>query len=191
MTELDLVNDCGFDESKFTYLDQDNLVRDMRDYTSRLDLSSESNQHKTANESVLELLRLTHETTNRDLKVSPSSSVSPPTPPITASPIRFPHSSGGLTSSASRGITDAPGSAAPHARTSRELRCLAYYTKIVFPDVAHRDASANLSNIHMRQPASKPTVVRRRRTSRSSPTPSRRPWICRKPRNGKRHLRWK
>ena len=63
--EPDLVS--GFDEGEFTYDDNDDMVRDLRNSTSNLDLSSPAAADRAVEDlSVRDLLEQIRETTDRD-----------------------------------------------------------------------------------------------------------------------------
>ena len=65
LPEPDLVS--GFDEGEFTYDDYDDMVRDVRNYTSKLDLSSPAAADRAVEDlSVRDLLEQIRETTDRD-----------------------------------------------------------------------------------------------------------------------------
>lgn len=93
----------GLDKETFSYDDPEDLMRDMRNYTSRVDLGSPSSDNRTSDdESVRSLLDRIHDVNTLDLHVAPASTESPETrPPGT------PSSSGGETSP-----TPAPGGCA-------------------------------------------------------------------------------
>ena len=65
----------GFDEGDFTYDEYDDMVRDVRNYTSNLDLSSPSAADREVQDpSVRGLLQTIRETTNRDAAANRNSS---------------------------------------------------------------------------------------------------------------------
>ena len=152
MPEPDFEN--GFAEGKFTYDDCDDMVRDVRNYTSTLDLSSPAAADRAVEDlSVPDLLEKIRETTDRDLEERPSGS---------GGGFNSHGSSGrgSRGSSASRGGRGSRGGAAsrggrggstsqrpttrstanaPNARTTNELRRLAFYTMGEFTNIAHKD----------------------------------------------------
>lgn len=104
LDEPDLVS--GFDQRTFSYDDSDDLLRDLRNYTSRVHLGNSSSENRTSNDlSVRSLLDRIHEITARDLNVAPAHTESPET----QSP-GTPSSTGGGTS-----LSLAPGEAAFHS----------------------------------------------------------------------------
>ena len=135
---------------KFTYDEHDDLVRDVRDYTSRLDLSTPPVDNTTADAPTLDLVVQIRETTARDIHGAPASPIGSGTAPTQAAA----GSSGGAPSATGSGTApsqSAAGSSAagsstgtPSARTLRELRRLALFTQGEFPDVAHRDGYHNV-----------------------------------------------
>ena len=65
----------GFVEGEFTYDDYDYMVRDVPNYTSKLDLSSSSAADRAVEDlSVRDLLEKIRQTTDRDLDFNPASS---------------------------------------------------------------------------------------------------------------------
>ena len=81
MLETHLVS--GFDEGEFTYDDYDDMVRDVRNYTSKLDLSSPAAADRAVEDlSVRDRLEQIHETTDRDLDFDPPSSEPFGDPPV-------------------------------------------------------------------------------------------------------------
>lgn len=125
MPEPDLDSVSGFDEGKFTYDEHDDLVRDVRNYTSCLDLSTPPVDTTTADTPTIDLAARIRTTTARDLRVTPASPVGSSTTPAPAA----------------AGPSSEP---APSARTIRELKKLALFTQGNFQDVAHRDGLHNL-----------------------------------------------
>ena len=109
----------GFDEGKFTYDERDDLMRDVRDYTSRLDLSTPP----------VDLVAQIRETTARDIHGVPESPVGSGTSP----------SQGAAGSSAA-----CSSAGTPSDRTLRGLRRLAIVTQGEVRDVAHSDDYHNL-----------------------------------------------
>ena len=156
----------GFDQGEFMYDDYD-MVRDVRNYTSKLNLSSPAAADRAVEDlSVRDLLEQIRETTDRDLDFNPASSeLSGDLPGDTSGSggDSNSHGSSGRGScggSASRGGRgshggDATGGRrggftsqrtttrstanAPNARTINELRCLAFYTKGELTDIARKD----------------------------------------------------
>ena len=81
MHEPDFVG--GFDEEDFTYDEYHDMVRDARNYTSNLDLSSPpAADQEVQDPSVRDLLQTIRETTNRDAAANRNSSDPPKTPPV-------------------------------------------------------------------------------------------------------------
>ena len=69
LPDRDLVSD--FDEAEFTYDDYDGMVRDVRNYTSKLDLDSLAAADRAVEDlSVRDLLEQIRETTDGDLDLS-------------------------------------------------------------------------------------------------------------------------
>ena len=81
MPEPDLVNE--FDEGDFAYDEYDDMVRDVRNYTSNLDLSSPTAADREVEDpSVRYILRTIRETTNRDAAANRNRSDPPEPPPV-------------------------------------------------------------------------------------------------------------
>ena len=81
LPEPDLVS--GFDEGEFTYDDYDDMVRDVRNYTSKLDLSLPAAADRAFKDlSVRDLLEKIRETADRDLDFNPASSEPSGDPPV-------------------------------------------------------------------------------------------------------------
>ena len=73
----------GFDEGQFTYDDYDDVVRDLRNYTSKLDLSSPAAADRAVEDlSVWDLLDQARETTDSDIDFNPASSEPSGDPPV-------------------------------------------------------------------------------------------------------------
>ena len=72
LPEPDLVS--GYDEGEFTYDDYDDMVRDVRNNASKLDLSSPAADRAVEDLSVRDRLEQIRETTDRDLAFNPASS---------------------------------------------------------------------------------------------------------------------
>ena len=78
----------GFDEGEFTYDEHDDMVRDVRNYTSNLDPASpHAADGVVGDPSVRDLLEQNRATTTRDLGLNPASSVPSKHPPVGHSPI--------------------------------------------------------------------------------------------------------
>ena len=91
----------GFDEREFTYDEYDDMVRDVRKYTSYLDLASPSAADGVVGDpSVRDLLEKIRATTTRDLGLNPASSVLSEHPSIGHSPIASP---GGVSAASPEG----------------------------------------------------------------------------------------
>ena len=81
MPEPDLVS--GFDERDFTYDEYNDMVRDVRNHTSNLDLSSPpAADREVQDPSVRDLLQTIRGTTNGDPAANRNSSDPPETPPV-------------------------------------------------------------------------------------------------------------
>ena len=79
--EPDLVS--GFDKGDFTYDEYDDMVRDVWNYTSKLDLSSPpAADREVQDPSVRDILQTIRETINRDAVANRNSSDPPETPPV-------------------------------------------------------------------------------------------------------------
>ena len=76
MPEPDLAN--GLEEGEFTYDDVDDMVRDIRNYSSNIDLSLSPAAGQTVNPSVRELLNQIKDTTERDATPTDHQSGDPP-----------------------------------------------------------------------------------------------------------------
>ena len=73
----------GFYEGEFTYDDYDDMVRDVRNYVSTLDLRSPAAADRAVEDlSVRDLLDRFRETTDRDLDFNPASSEPSGDPPV-------------------------------------------------------------------------------------------------------------
>ena len=93
----------GFDEREFTYDEYDDMVRDVRKYTSYLDLASPSAADGVVGDpSVRDLLEKIRATTTRDLGLNPASSLPSENPPVGHSPIASP---GGVSPASPEGGT--------------------------------------------------------------------------------------
>ena len=89
LPEPDLVS--GFDEGEFTYDEHDDMVRDVRNYTSNLDPASpHAADGVVGDPSVRDLLEQIRAITTRDLGLNPASSVPSEHPPVGHSPIASP-----------------------------------------------------------------------------------------------------
>ena len=87
--EPDLVGD--FEEGEFTYDEYDDMVRDVQNYTSNVDLASPSaGDEMVGDPSVRDLLEQIRATTTRDLGLNPASSVPSEHPPVGHSRIASP-----------------------------------------------------------------------------------------------------
>ena len=65
----------GFDEGEFTYDDYDDMIREVRNYNSKLDLCSPAAADRVVEDlSVRDLLDQLRETTDRDLDFNPGTS---------------------------------------------------------------------------------------------------------------------
>lgn len=159
----------GFDDGDFTYDEGDDLVRDVRDHTSNIDIHGPSPNIDAADPFVTTLIGQIHDVTNRDIGIgtaAPTPPISPGgvspaeqgPPPSDASPSGASPSGSLPSGSASRGGSSRGGSASrggrattpavtratastPNARTISELRRLnfAYSTMGEYQDVAHKD----------------------------------------------------
>ena len=99
LPEPDLVSDL--DEGEFTYDEYDDMVRDVRNYTSNLDLASPPAADGVVGDpSVRDLLEQIRATTTRDLGLNPASLVPSEHPPVGHSPIA---SAGGVRSASPEG----------------------------------------------------------------------------------------
>lgn len=163
MTEPDVVS--GFDEGTFSYDEPEDLMRDVRNYTSRLDFDRSSSEHRPSDdEEVRLLLEQLDGVTARDLRTVsvpapaplPDSSPSPVSEPVgnvpETAPSSAPTPAAAGPSGRGRGRSSARGRAKstlsrtlrsdskqPSSRTLNELKKLAYFAKGEFPDVAHKD----------------------------------------------------
>ena len=73
----------GFAEGEFTYDDYDDMVRDVRNYASKLDLGSPDAADRAVEDlSVRDLLEKIRETTDRDLDFNPAISGPSGDPPL-------------------------------------------------------------------------------------------------------------
>ena len=89
LPEPDLVN--GFYEGEYTYDGCDDMVRDVRNFTSHLDLASPPAADGVVGDPpVRDLLVQIRATTTRDLGLNPASSVPSEQPPVGHSPIASP-----------------------------------------------------------------------------------------------------
>ena len=135
--------DLMLDEGVLEYHEPDDIVRDVRNNATRLDLGSSSDNRTSDDVSVRQLLEQLRDVTDRDLRVTPARTETSETPPVEQpSPPGTQSSSGGETPPAGG---DSPLSrqpsnhSVPNARTLRELRKFAFFAKGKFPDVGHRD----------------------------------------------------
>ena len=98
----------GFDEGQFTYDEYDDMVRDVRNYTSNLGLASPPAADGVVGDpSVRDRLEQIRATTTRDLGLNPASSVPSEHPPVGHSPIASPE---GGNPSGTGGSSDSHGS---------------------------------------------------------------------------------
>ena len=163
--------DLMLDEGALEYHEPDELVRDVRNYATRLDLGSCSDNRTSDDVSVRQRLEQLRDVTDRDLRVTPARTETPETPPVEhPSPPGTQSSSGRETPPAGG---DSPASShpsnpsMPNARTLRELRKFAFYAKGEFPDVGHRDEmhrfaefayAASSTQLHSHSPQGTVTV---------------------------------
>ena len=90
--------DRMLDEGALECHELDDLVRDVRNYATRLDLGSSSDNRTSDDVSVRELLEQLRDVTDRDLRVTPARTEIPETPPVEQpSPPGTQSSSGGET----------------------------------------------------------------------------------------------
>eukprot|EP00752_Nemacystus_decipiens_P015081 g13435.t1 len=68
------LDERGFDDGEFNYGDHDEMVRDVRNYTTNHSVDSLSSDHAVGDPSVLELIEQIADVTNRDLGLSPTGS---------------------------------------------------------------------------------------------------------------------
>eukprot|EP00903_Cladosiphon_okamuranus_P019283 g17724.t1 len=66
------LDERGFDDGEFTYDDQDDMIRDVRNYTTNHSVDALSPTHAVGDPSVLELLEDISNVTNRDLGIDPA-----------------------------------------------------------------------------------------------------------------------
>eukprot|EP00903_Cladosiphon_okamuranus_P015299 g14134.t1 len=66
------LDERGFDDGEFTYDDQDDMIRDVRNYTTNHSVDALSPTHAVGDPSVLELLEDISNVTNRDLGINPA-----------------------------------------------------------------------------------------------------------------------
>ena len=110
-----------FHEGEFTYDDHDDMVQDVRNYTSKLDLSSTAAADRAVEDlSVRDLLEQIRETADRDLDFNPASSEPSGDPPVGSPSDTSP---GGESPSGSGGGSYSHGSS---GRGSRGGSCLLY-----------------------------------------------------------------
>ena len=163
--------DLMLDGGVLEYHEPDDLVRDVRNYATRLDLGSSSHNCTSDDVSVRQLLEQLRDVTDRDLRVTPARTETPETPPVEQpSPPGTQSSSGGETPPAGGDspVSSQPSNASvPNARTLRELRKLAVFAKGEFPDVGHRDGmhrfaefayAASNTQLHSHSPQGTVTV---------------------------------
>ena len=163
--------DLMLDGGVLEYHEPDDLVRDVRNYATRLDLGSSSHNCTSDDVSVRQLLEQLRDVTDRDLRVTPARTETPETPPVEQpSPPGTQSSSGGETPPAGGDspVSSQPSNASvPNARTLRELRKLAFFAKGEFPDVGHRDGmhrfaefayAASNTQLHSHSPQGTVTV---------------------------------
>ena len=125
LPEPDLVSDL--DEGEFTYDEYDDMVRDVRNYASNLDLASPlAADGVVGDPSVRDFLEQIRAATTRDLGLNPASSVPSEHPPVGHSPIASP---GGGNPSGTGGSADSHGSSggcllytSPSPRDKRQSR---------------------------------------------------------------------
>ena len=125
--------DLMLDKGALEYHEPDDLVRDVRNYATRLDLGWSSDNLASDDVSVRQLLEQLRDVTDRDLRVTPTRTETPKTLPVKQpSPPDTQSSSGGETPPAGG---DSPVScqpsnhSVPNAWTLRELRKLAFFAK--------------------------------------------------------------
>ena len=163
--------DLMLDEGAHEYHEPDDLVGDVRNYATPLDLSSSSDNRTSDDVSVRQLLEQLRDVTDRDLRVTPARTETPVTLPVKQpSPPGTQSSSGGETPAAGRDspVSSQPSNASvPNARTLRELGKLAFFAKGEFPDVGHRDGmhrfaefayAASNTHLHSHSPQGTVTV---------------------------------
>ena len=135
--------DLMLDEGAMECHEPDDLVRDVRNYATRLDLGSSSDNRTPDAVSVRQLLEQLRDVTDRDLRVTSACTETPGTPPVQRpSPPGTQSSSGGETRPAGGDspVSSQPSNpSVPNARTLRKLRKLAFFAKGEFSDVGHRD----------------------------------------------------
>ena len=135
--------DLMLNEGALEYHEPDDLVRDVRNYATRLNLGSSSDNRTSDDVSARQLLEQLRDVTDRDLRVTPALTETPETPPVEQpSPPGTQSSSGGETPPAGGDspVSSQPSNpSVPNGRTLRELRKLAFFAKGEFPDVGHRD----------------------------------------------------
>ena len=162
--------DLMLDEGALEYHEPDDLVRDVRNYATPLDLGSSSDNRTSDDVSVRQLLEQFRDVTDRDLRVTPARTETPETPVEQPSPPGTQSLSGGETPSAGENspVSSQPSNpSVPNARTLRELRKLAFFAKGEFPDVGHRDGmhrfaefayAASNTQLHSHSPQGTVTV---------------------------------
>ena len=70
------------DEGALEYHEPDDLVRDVRNYATRLDLGSSSDNRTSDDVSVRQLLEQLRDVTDRDLRITPARTETPETPSV-------------------------------------------------------------------------------------------------------------
>ena len=159
------------DEGALEYHEPDDLVRDVCNYATRLDLGSPSDNRTSDDVSMRQLLEQLRDVTDRDLRVKPARTETPETPPVEQpSPPGTQSSSGEETPPAAGDYpvsSQSSNPSVPNARTLRELRKLAVFAKGEFPDVEHRDGmhrfaefayAASNTQLHSHSPQGTVTV---------------------------------
>ena len=129
--------DLMLDEGALECHEPDDLVRDVRNYATRLDLGSSSDNRTPDDVSVRQLLEQLRDVTDRDLRVTSACTETPETPPVQQpSPPDTQSSSGGETPPAGGDspVSSQPSNpSVPNARTLRELGSLPFLRRGSFP----------------------------------------------------------
>ena len=159
------------DEEALEYHEPDDLVRDVRNYATRLDLGSSSDNRTSDDVTVRQLLEQLRDVTDRDPRVTPARTETPETPPVEQpSPPGTQSSFGAETPPAGEDspVSSQPSNpSVPNARTLPKLRKLAFFAKREFPDVGHRDGmhrfaefayAASNTQLHSHSPQGTVTV---------------------------------
>ena len=141
--------DRMLDEGASEYHEPEDVVRDVRNYATLLDLGSSSDNLTSDGVSACQLLEQLRDVTDRDLRVTPARTEIPETPPVEQPSLPGIQSSSGGETPPARGdspVSSQPSNpSVPNARTLRELRKLACFAKGEFPDVGHRDGMHRFS----------------------------------------------